>query len=83
MSEQVLVDEYIEPNPNRPGPADAWLRSYVVPVWVLIGYLEAVHGDVVRVAVDYDVSVDAVRAAVAYYRRYKAVIDARRGADVA
>lgn len=78
-----LEQEYIELNPNRPGPADARLRTYGVSVWAIIGYLEAVHGDLARVAADYDIPLEAVQAAQAYYRRHKAVIDARRGADVA
>ena len=78
-----LIDEYIELNPNRPGPANARLREYGVPVWALVGDLEAVHGDLDRVAAEYTVPLDAVRAAVAYDRRHQAVIDARRGVDVA
>ena len=65
MPKSDLIDAYIELNPNRPVLADAWLRNYSVPVWALIGYLEAVHGDLARVAADYDIPLDAVRAAVA------------------
>lgn len=78
-----LSSEYIELNPDSPSPADARLRTYGISVWAIIGYLEAVHDDLARVAADYDIPLDAVRAALAYYRRHKAVIDARRGADVA
>lgn len=83
MGQIDLIDKYIEPNPNRPGPADARLRDVAVPVWALIGYLEAYHGDLASVAAAFDIPLDAVRAAVAYYHRHRTVIDARRGADVA
>jgi uncharacterized protein (DUF433 family) len=83
MPKRKLIEEHIEQNPNRPGLADAWLKDYGVPVWALIGYLEAVHGDIARTAADYDVPVDAVRAAIAFYRRYKSIIDDRRGVNVA
>jgi uncharacterized protein (DUF433 family) len=78
-----LIEQYIEPNPARPGKADARLAGYGVSVWALVSYFEAAHGDVARVAADYDVPREAVEAALAYYRRHKDVIDARRAVDAA
>ena len=83
MDEQVLIDQYIELNPNRPGGAEARLRGYGVSVWALVSYLEAVHGDVGRVAADYDLPGEAVDAALAYYRKHMDTIDARRALSVA
>jgi uncharacterized protein (DUF433 family) len=50
-------------------------------VWTLIGYWKAANGDVERVAADYRVPVSAVEAAVAYYKRNKAVIDGKIAAN--
>lgn len=78
-----LVETYIEPNPNRPGVANARLVGYAVPVWALIGYLDAVHGDVAQVAEDYGVPREAVDAALEYYRQNQNAIDARIAANAA
>jgi uncharacterized protein (DUF433 family) len=78
-----LIEEWIEPNPQRPGAADMRLKEYGVPVWALIGHLEVVNGDITLVARDYDIPGEAVDAALAYYNRHKAVIDARIAANSA
>ena len=78
-----LIRQYIEPNPHRPGAADARLRKYGVSVWALIDYLKGVCGDVSGTAVAYDVPVEAVEAARADYERHREVIDARIAANVA
>ena len=76
--EDALITQYIEENPLRPGPADARLKESGVAVWALISYLErAVGGDIEQAASDYEVPVPAVEAARAYYRRNRALIDAR------
>jgi uncharacterized protein (DUF433 family) len=79
----VVGEEWIEPNPQRPGAADMRLKEYGVPVWALIGHLEVVNGDITLVARDYDIPGEAVDAALAYYNRHKAVIDARIAANSA
>ena len=81
MTDQELIDKYIEPNPYRPGAAEARVVEYAVPVWALVGHLEAVHDDVAQVAHDYRLPREAVEAALAYYRRYKTLIDARLEAN--
>ncbi len=81
MNNEDLIDTYIEANPNRPGVANARIRDFGVPVSALVGYLEAVHGDVTRVAEDYRLPREAVEAAVAYYRQHKPLIDARLEAN--
>ena len=74
-----LIERHIDPNWDRypGGRADARLRESGVPVWALIGHLRAVENDVDRVATDYELPREAVQAALAYYRRHKALIDAR------
>ena len=81
MIDQELIEKYIEPNPNRPGVAEARITGYGVSVWALVGYLEAVHGDIAQVADDYGLPREAVEAALAYYHRHKGLIDARLAAN--
>lgn len=81
MIDQELIDTYIEQDGGRPGVAEARVAVYGVPIWALVGYLQAVHGDMVRVAHDYRLPLEAVEAALAYYRRYKPMIDARLEAN--
>jgi uncharacterized protein (DUF433 family) len=82
--EKELIAHYVEENPHRPGVADVRLVSpYGVPVWAIVGYLDVVEGNLSQVAEDYLVPVEAVKAALAYYRQHKAVIDARISANAA
>ena len=77
MTEEALIVRYIEPNPNRPHLAEAWLKESAVPVWAIIGALPAANGDLAAVAAAYDVPLAAVEAAMAFYRRHQCLIDAR------
>ena len=54
VSHDGLIARYVEENPAKPGPADARLIGYGVPVWVLVGYLPAVGHRAREVAADYD-----------------------------
>jgi uncharacterized protein (DUF433 family) len=76
-----LIARYIEETPAKPGAADARLAGHGVPVWALIGYLPAVSNRTRQVAVDYDLPMEAVEAALAYYKLHEAVIDARIAAN--
>jgi hypothetical protein len=70
MDDDALIAQYVAEDPDHPGPADARLADSGVPIWALIGYLQAaVQGDISQAAADYVVPEDAVRAAVAYYNR--------------
>ncbi|MBI2940951.1 MAG: DUF433 domain-containing protein [Chloroflexi bacterium] len=81
-SEQ-LIARHIEQNPSRPGPGNARVVSYGVPVWALVAHLDAVDGSVDRVADDYELPREVVLAALNYYRRHKDAIDARIAANAA
>lgn len=81
MSDSDQIAEYIELNPHRPGLDEARLKESGVPVWALIGYLPAVGSAVSRVAADYDLPVEAVEAAIAYYHRHREIVDARIAAN--
>jgi uncharacterized protein (DUF433 family) len=83
MDTSRLIERYIEPDPYRPGPGEARLKEYGVPVWALVGHMNAVDGQIERVAEDYDLPEEAVHAALAYYRQYRAAIDARLRANAA
>lgn len=71
-----LIDDYIEQDPLTLGVGGARTRREAIPVWALIGYLEAASGDINRVTEDYEIPADAVRAAIAYYRRHPIIIQA-------
>ncbi len=81
--EYELIERWIEQSPRGPDPAEARLVEFGIPVWALVGYLEAVENDVARVADDYEVPREAVEAALAYYRWHREVIDARIAANAA
>ncbi len=83
MDEQRAIRRYVEPNPHRPGPEEARIVGYGVAVWALVGYLQAVDGDLDQVARDYGLPREAVEAALAYYREFKDPIDARIAANSA
>lgn len=78
-----LVAEYIEQNPDRPGKDEARLKTYGISVWAIIGYWKASNGDRSETAAGYDVPIEAVEAAVAYYNRNREIIDARLDANLA
>ncbi len=73
------------PDRHRPGPAFGRLRQEQIPVWAIIGYVEAildatgagaVTEDVIaRVSRDYDVQPDAVLASLLYYEENRSAID--------
>lgn len=79
--DQALIDRWVEPNPYKRRIDEARLKGSSVPVWAIIGYLEAASGDIAQVAADYDVPREAVEAALAYYRRHGFLIDARIAAN--
>ncbi|HEX5415138.1 MAG TPA: DUF433 domain-containing protein, partial [Chloroflexota bacterium] len=78
-NEQLLIEKYIDLDTDRypGGRADARLREYGVPVWALIGQLQAIGNDLDQLATDYELPREAVEAALAYYRCNKQYIDAR------
>lgn len=76
---QKLIERYIDPEWDRypGGRADARLRDSGVPVWALVGQLQVLDDNVDQLAADYEIPREAVDAALAYYRRNKAYVDAR------
>lgn len=77
-SEEEIIQQEIEIDPHRPGPANVRLRRSGAHVWAVIGYfLYAVNGDEQALARDYELSTEEVRAALLYYRRHRSEIDGR------
>lgn len=57
--------------------SDAQIRDSGASIWAMIGYVRLIDNDVAQVARDYEVSEEAVEAALAYYRRHRLAIDGR------
>ena len=81
MNDDELIARYIEANPHRPGADEARLVERGVSVWATIGDYLAADGDLEQVMRDYALSREAVKAALAYYRRHKDIIDNRLAAN--
>lgn len=77
-----LIARHVEADPNRPGPGDVRLVDSAVPVWAVIGQLAANGWKVADAAADYAIPLCEVTAALAYYQRNRATIDARLAANV-
>lgn len=77
----LLIENHIESHPHWSTPGEARTIFGAVPVWAIIGYLEAVKGDITCAAADYDLHHDAVEAAAAYYHRHRDAIEARISAN--
>jgi uncharacterized protein (DUF433 family) len=81
--DEQLIARYIALDPQRPWPEEARLVQSGVSVWAIIGYLPAVGGDLKQVALAYDIPIEAVIAALAYYEKHKPAIDARLAENAA
>src|SRR5258708_39592077 len=80
LNDDELIARWIEPDPNHSGAYNVWIVEYSVPVWALIGHLDAVENSVDRVDQDYAIPVETDRAARASYRKKKENKDGRTGA---
>jgi uncharacterized protein (DUF433 family) len=76
LDDQRRIDDHVEFDPREPAYGDARLRVSKIPVWAIVGYIHAVT-DPAQVAKDYDIDIDEVRAAQAFYRKYDREIDER------
>ncbi len=71
-----LIARYIAPDRPHRGLAHYQLREFGVAVWALVAYYATVGHDLERVADDYDLPVEQVRAALAFYTEHADAIDA-------
>jgi len=82
--DDALIAQFMEENPQRPGPADARLKESGAAVWAIVEYLHAaVGGDLEQAARDYEIPIEAARAVLAYYGRNRSIIDARIAVNAA
>lgn len=72
-----------EPDPMRPGFGEYRLKDRGVPIWAIIGSLTEDADNVDEVAEAYDLPREAVEAALTFYRRHHAAIDARLAQNIA
>jgi uncharacterized protein (DUF433 family) len=70
------VDYWIVPDPYKPGRHNAVLRDSRTHVWAIMVDLERSGWDVAGVAQSRDVPEEAIRAAIAYRERHRALFDA-------
>jgi uncharacterized protein (DUF433 family) len=78
-----VIERFLEADPADPDPAAWRLKERSVPVWAIVGALTEEVDNVAQVAADYGVSVQAVAAALTYYRQHANLIDARLAANAA
>jgi uncharacterized protein (DUF433 family) len=76
--QEALLKRYIHLDPAESGVDQARVAPADVPVWVIVAQVEGAGGDVAQVAEDYELPREAVEAALIFYRRNRAAIDARR-----
>lgn len=78
LSDDELIERYLEPDPNTDSPAKWRLKveELAVPVWALIAVMTEDGSNAEQVAHSYGISLEAMAAAQAYYRRNKQFIDA-------
>jgi len=75
--EGALIARHVLPHPHEPGRANAYLAPGGPSVAAVIRSLRADGGKIGATASSWQITDEAVRAAIAYYRRHRAVIDAR------
>jgi uncharacterized protein (DUF433 family) len=83
MMADELIERYIQLGPEYSEVADAVVTEYWIPVWALIGHLHALDGNVLQTAREYDIPIELVRAANAFYLRHRDAIDARLALNAA
>jgi uncharacterized protein (DUF433 family) len=76
IDEERLIEAWIEDNPHKRPVADAWLKDYGVAVWAIMTDLK--RGEPIEEVADaFDVPIEAIVAARAFYERNRGPIDAR------
>lgn len=75
MNQDELIAKHIRDTGVKPG--DARVRETGVPVWIIAECDYAWQGDTDRIALEYQLSHEAIDAARAYYLKHKRKVDAR------
>jgi len=72
-----LIARHIGPHPSNRGTDEYWLKEPGIPVWAIVGSMQANRHDADAVAALYHINRESVEAAWAFYLRHRAVIDNR------
>lgn len=72
-----LIARHVGPHPSNPGTDEYWLKEPGIPVWAIIGSVQASRHDIDAVATLYHINRELVEAAWAFYLLHRAVIDNR------
>lgn len=85
--EDELIARWLEPDPLRGGKAEFRVVGHGVHVWALAGYFRTENGPTAvyidEAARAYELPREAVLAALAFYRRYRVIVDDRIDANAA
>lgn len=68
-----LIGKYID---TSHGILKARIMPEQIHIWAIIGYLQATDWNEDKAANDHDLPLEAIQAAVAFYRKHSAAIDA-------
>jgi uncharacterized protein (DUF433 family) len=74
INSDLLIERWVDAHPD--GAVEARIVDHGVEIWALVGYARGVDGDIREVARAYELPVEAVEAALAYYARHPSLIDA-------
>lgn len=74
-TDDATLDAMIVEDPNEPGRHYARLTDKT-HVWVVLATLRRTGGDIATAMQEWRLSEDAVRAAIRYYERHRAIFDA-------
>ncbi len=77
LTDDELIERYLEPDPNASDPTEWRLKGRGVPVWVLIAFLSPDGSNADQVAQAYRLTAQEMDAAQSYYRQNTWIIDAR------
>jgi uncharacterized protein (DUF433 family) len=81
-AEEALIQRHVARDGYGRGGANSVLADSGVPIWALVGHLPTVDFDLERLTQDYNLTEDAVQAAMAFYRRNTCVLDARASHNI-
>jgi uncharacterized protein (DUF433 family) len=75
--DDALIAKYVSAHPSNIGIDEYWLTEAGIPVWAIVGSLQANRYNPDDVASLYHISRETVEAAWAFYLRHRAVFDNR------
>lgn len=81
LDTDAFIEQHIGPHPSDYGIGRYWLKRQGVPLWVIVAQWQVEGGDAEPLAVEntasvYRVTEEEVQAALAFYERHRADVDA-------